>query len=184
MTSFLSARRVAAFVSALTLIAPGVALAQAAPAPAPAAAPAHVRSDAREQVPAALLGMWKADIAASTYSSTPPREALRSFQYTADAKVLVTFMTVGADGAVTMGHWAAQVDGTQALEYHSNAGSTPYNVVTLTKVDERNFNLVVSRAGVTNITGTYLLSEDGQTLTYKYVAGGKETTVVYRRWTA
>ena len=181
MTSSFSARRIAAFVSALALIAPGAALAQTAAAPT--AAP-HVRSDAREQVPAALLGMWKADIAASAYTSTPPREALRSFQYTADAKVLVTFMTVGADGNVTMGHWAAQVDGSEALEYHSNAGSTPYNVVTLSKVDERNFNLVVSRAGVTSITGTYLLSEDGQTLTYKYTASGKDTTVVYRRWTA
>lgn len=183
MTSIFPTRRLVALAGALALIAPGAALAQSAAAPA-AHAPAAVRSDAREQVPAALLGMWKADIAASVYTSTPPREALRSFQYTADGKVLVTFMTLGADGSTTLGHWAAQVDGTPGLEYHSNAGSTPYNVINFTRVDARNFNLVVSRGGVVNITGTYLLSEDGQTLTYTYMAGGKETTIVYRHWTA
>jgi hypothetical protein len=182
MTSLPLRRRAAVFVSAMALCLPGLALAQTAAPAAPA--PAAVRSDAREQVPAALLGVWKADIAASTYTSTPPREALRVFQYSADGKVLVMFLTVAANGSVSNGHWSAQVDGSDALEYHSNYGSTPYNVVTLTKVDDRNLNLVVSRNGVVSITGSYLLSEDGQTLTYKYLAGGKETTILYRRWTA
>ncbi len=167
-------------VSAIAISLPAMALAQTATPAAPS--PPAVRSDAREQVTAALLGIWKADIAASTYASTPPREALRVFQYTADGKVLVMFLTVAANGSVSNGHWSAQVDGGEALEYHSSYGSTPYNIVTLTKVDARNFNLAVSRHGVVSITGSYLLSEDGQTLTYKYQTGGRETTILYRRW--
>jgi hypothetical protein len=159
----------------------GVGLATAAPAagaaPAAAAAPA-VHRDAREQVPPALLGMWKADTAASTYPGAKPRNALRSFQYTADGKVLVTFMTLGATGAYTTGHWAAQVDGTPGIEYHSAAGSIPYNTVNFKKVDERNFTLGVYRNGVQNLSATYELSADGQTLTYRY----DQTVIIYRRW--
>lgn len=181
MKTFSLHRRAAAFVSALALIAPGAALAQTA-APTAPAAPAAVRSDAREQVPAALLGIWEADIAASTYTSAPPRQALRIFQYSEDAKVLVTFITVNTAGATTYGHWAAAVDGSEAMEYHSSYGATPYNTVTLKKVDERNLNLTVARNGHLDMTGSYQLSEDGKVLTYKYAYGERATTIIYRPW--
>ena len=145
-------------------------------APAPGGAAAH--RDAREQVPPALLGMWKADLAASTYPGAKPRSALRSFQYTADGKVLVTFMTLNAAGAYSTGHWAAQLDGSPGIEYHSAAGSIPYNEVVFKKVDERNFTLAVYRNGAQNLAATYELSADGQTLTYRY----PQTVIVYRRW--
>lgn len=134
--------------------------------------------DAREQVPPALLGIWKVDMVSSTYSGTRPKAALRSFQYTQDGKVLVTFMTLTAAGVYSAGHWAAQLDGSDAIEYHSSAGSIPYNVVRLIKVDERNLQLTVLRHGQVSMSATYQISEDGATLTYKY----GNNVLVYKRW--
>jgi len=165
--------RTALGLSLLAAIAVAALPAAAAPAPA-----AGERRDAREQAPPGLLGLWKADIAASTYPSAKPRSALRSFQYTADGKVMVSFMTVGANGAYSAGHWAAQVDGTPGIEYHTAAGSTPYNQVVFKKLDDATLDLVVSRHGVVNLHATYKIAPDGQTLTYSY----DQTTIVYRRW--
>jgi hypothetical protein len=145
---------------------------------APALAADAALTDAREQAPAALIGPWKADLAASKYAGTKPKVALRTFAYTAEGKVLVTFMTLNAQGKFSTGHWAAQVDGTPAIEYHSAANSVPYNVVSFTKVDETTLNLIVTRHGKVDIQAVYKLSADGKTLTYSY----GENVVVYRRW--
>jgi hypothetical protein len=139
---------------------------------------AEAYRDAREQVPAALIGPWKVDMAASTYAGTKPQAALRTFQYTEDGKVLVTFMTLGANGAYSTGHWAAHPDGTPGIEYHSSAGSIPYNVVSLKKVDETTLNLTVTRHGKVTLEAVYTLSADGKTLTYTY----GDNRLVYRRW--
>ena len=135
-------------------------------------------TDALQQVPNALLGPWKADIAASHYTDPPPRKALRFFSYTEGGKVLVSFMTLNAKGQFSSGHWAAQVDGTPAVEYHSQGGSIPFNVVYFTKTDDYNYHLVVKRNGKLEITADYSLSKDGKTLSYRY--GGTE--VIYHRW--
>jgi hypothetical protein len=165
---------------AMALAAPALAQAPAAtPAAAAPAAPRQFR-DARERAPAALIGLWKADLAASTFGGAKPKSALRSFAWTEDGKVLVTFMTVGANGAYTSGHWAAQVDGTDGIEYHSTAGSIPYNIVRLTKVDEKNLDLVVFRHSQTPDRYHYTLSDDGKTLTYTY----PNNKIVYRKWEA
>lgn len=157
------------------------ALAQApAPAQTPALAAPPVRRDAREQAPPGLIGLWKADIAASTYSGAKPKSALRSFAYTADGKVLVTFMTVGASGAYSAGHWAAQPDGSDSLEYHSAAGSTPYNIVRLTKTDDKNLDVEIVRFGKVTDHYHYTLSDDLKTLTYTY----PNNKIVYRKWEA
>jgi hypothetical protein len=169
----------ATLLAGIALAAAPLASAQQPQAPAPAA-PQQLR-DAREQTPG-LIGLWKADLNASTYAAPAqkPKTALRSFAYTEDGKVLVTFMTLNAAGRYSTGHWAAQVDGTPAVEYHSAGGSIPYNIVNFTKVDDKNFNLIVTRAGHIDIRATYKLSDDQKTLTYAY--GGN--TIVYKRWEA
>ncbi len=134
--------------------------------------------DAREQVPAALIGPWKVDMEASRYAGNKPRAALRTFQYTADGKVLVTFMTYGANGSYSTGHWAAQVDGTPGIEYHSSAGAMPYNVVSFKKISETTLNLTVTRHGKVTLEAVYTLSADGKMLTYAY----GDNSIVYRRW--
>lgn len=138
----------------------------------------HQYRDAREQIPPALIGPWKVDLDASHYTGTKPQRAIRTFQYTAEGKVLVTFATVGANGAYSTGHWAAQADGTPAIEYHSAAGAIAYNVVKLTKVDEKTLNLTVLRHGKVDLEAVYKLSDDGQTLTYSY----GDNRIIYRRW--
>ena len=164
-----------------TTLAAALALGFAAQAQAPAApaAPAQHR-DAREQAPPGLIGLWKADMALSTYSGAKPKSALRSFAYTADGKILVTFMTVGANGNYSTGHWAAQPDGTDSLEYHSAAGSTPYNVVQLKKVDDKNLDVQIVRFGKHTDRYHYTLSDDLKTLTYT----SPNNKIVYRKWEA
>jgi hypothetical protein len=144
----------------------------------PATGFAAEHRDARENVAVGLIGPWKADIAASTYKGAKPIKALRTFEYDADGKVLVTFMTVNAKGEYSSGHWAAQVDGTPGVEYHSAAGSIAFNVVSFKKVDDNNYTLVVSRNGRVDIEATYNLSADGQTLTYAY----QGNAIIYHRW--
>src|SRR3546814_5326938 len=93
----------------------GLAISLAGATPA-TAAPGDQLTDAREQAPEGLIGMWKADIQASTYKGTKPQAAWRSFAYTEGGKVLVYFAIRSASGSITSGHWAAQVDGTPGIE--------------------------------------------------------------------
>lgn len=168
-------------LSGLTLSAAllGLAATASAQTPAPAMVPAsQVHRDAREQAPAGLIGLWKADMTLSTYSGAKPKSALRTFAYTADGKILVTFMTVAANGSYSSGHWAAQPDGGESLEYHSSAGSTPYNVVRLTKVDDKNLDVEIVRFGKVTDHYHYTMSDDLKTLTYTY----PNNKIVYRKW--
>jgi hypothetical protein len=176
--------RIAPLLASVLLAA---SLASTAPAFAAATAAGQApppRRDAREQAPASLIGGWKADMTASRYGANPPKAAYRFFEYTAEGKVLVTFMTLAANGNQSTGHWAVQLDGAPGIEYTRAYGSVPYNVVGLKKVDDQTFDLTVSRHGAVSITGQFKLSPDGQTLTYSYTyaGGGEPTVVVYRRW--
>lgn len=156
-----------------------LSLAGIVPALAPAlAAEGDMITDAREMAPDGLLGMWMADIEASTFGYNPPKAMWRSFAYTEDGKILVSFATHNAAGQISSGHWAAQLDGTPGIEYHSSAGSVPYNVVAWDRLEDGRLALEVSRHGEVTIEAVYELSEDGQTLQYSY----DDTVVVYRRW--
>lgn len=142
----------------------------------------QVRRDAREQAPAALLGVWQADLSASSYR-TPPREHLRSFHYTADGKILVSFLTLAADGTQSAGHWAVQLDGSPGLEYFAANGSTPYAEIRLIPVDSNTFTVINTRAGIQRSTATYRLSDEGDVLTITRTPNeGERSVVVYRRW--
>lgn len=139
--------------------------------------------DAREQAPPALLGIWKVDAAASTPSSTPQAIQLRSFQYTADGKVLVNFVNISASGKQMVGNWNLQLDGSPGYEYRSDNGSTPIAEIRFTKVDAYTLNLTNSVAGVVESTAVYKLSDDGQTLTMtRSPKKGPQTKTVYKRW--
>lgn len=170
--------RFSGYCLGLTLaLAAATGLTVGAPATAIAAEGLPQR-DPREIAPEGLIGYWKADLAASTFGGARPAAAYRSFAYTADGKVLVSFTTKSAEGKITFGHWAAQLDGTPAIEYHSNGGSLPWNVVAWKPDAQGRLALTVSRQGKPTILATYQLSADGQTLTYSY----DKTTIVYRRW--
>jgi hypothetical protein len=158
-----------------TLLA-GAALALSLPVTAASAA-GELR-DAREQAPAGMIGMWKVDLAASTYAGTKPQAAVRTIAYTEDGKILVSFATLNAAGNLSSGHWAVQVDGTPGIEYHSSAGGLAYNVINVKKVDDSTLHLAVTRHGKLDMEATYKISADGKVLTYSY---GKNV-LVYRPW--
>lgn len=178
----LSCLSAAALSLAVQLAVAAPAAAQPAAAPAAATAPAPVRN-AQEMAPAALLGAWKADIAASRYTGTAPRNNIRTFSYTDQGKVLVSSMTLNAAGRQSMLHWAVQLDGTPTLEFMSSTGSIPASLVSLKKESETLLRMVVSKHGEVTLTGTMELSANGETLTYAYGApGGAQTVIVYRKW--
>lgn len=146
--------------------------------------PVTMMRDAREQAPAALLGVWKADPAASTPTARRSAIALRSFQYTAEGKLLVNFMSVGVDGGQSFGHWAVQLDGSPGYEYRSDNGSTPIAEIRLKKVDERTFQLSNLVGGALQSTAVYTLSADGQTLTLtRNPNTPRQAVIVYRKFT-
>lgn len=172
------------FAALAILAAPlaGPAAAQPAAAPAPAGR-ITVAANAQEQAPEALLGAWKADIAASRYTGTPPRANIRTFSYTAEGRVLVTSISQNAQGRTSMLHWAVQLDGTPAPEFTQASRSTPHSLVGLKKHDDRTFIMTVWEHGKVTLAGQLQLSEDGQTLTYTYGApGAAQNNIVYRRW--
>lgn len=165
--------------SRINMLLTGAMMAVSIPVTALSAAePQQALHDAREQAPAGIIGMWKVDLAASTYKGTKPQIATRTFAYTEDGKILVSFATLNAAGALSSGHWAAQVDGSPAIEYHSSAGALAFNVVSLKKVDDATLDLTVTRHGKVSLQATYKISPDGKTLTYSY----EGNVIVYRPW--
>lgn len=155
------------------------ALAQAPAAPGPAVQPLR---NAQEQAPDALIGVWKADIAASRYSGPKPRNNIRTFSYTQDGKLLVTSLTLNAEGRVATLNWTVQLDGTPGAEFQDRAGSIPTNVVVLKKQDERTLAMIVSNRGTVALTGSFKLSDDGKTLTYDYGGATSHNTIIYHKW--
>lgn len=147
--------------------------------------PRPVRADARQQAPAALLGVWKVDVAASQFGSTPPQEAFRTFSYTEDGKLMVAFLQLNADGTQSSGHWWLQLDGTPGYEYESSNGSTPYAVIQLRPGENGTLELTNSRYGEVRSRTQYVVSPDGQTFTMiRNPGAANEARVLYRRWGA
>lgn len=164
-------------------IAIGATLLPALLSPSPARAQEHIiASDGRERAPDALLGMWKADPAKST---TANREEFRSFQYTAEGKVLVSFYLINAQGKQAWGNWTVQLDGTPGQEYFGRARSIVAGEVTLLKVDELTLTLVSMVNGKPIARGLYEIAADGATLTWTRTGiDGTVSKTVYKRWSA
>jgi hypothetical protein len=171
--------RIVNFLLTLSLLATaGGAWAQT---PAPAAAP--LVRDAREQVPAGMLGIWKVDPALSK-PSRPDMTQMRSFSLTQDGKLMVAFMSVDAAGKQSWGHWWLQVDGvTQGYEYRNDNGSTPIAVIQLRKVDQYTYDLTNTVAGVQASKTLYAFSPDFKTFTLTRAPGTPNAAVsVFRKW--
>lgn len=139
--------------------------------------------DAREQTPAALLGVWKVDNSAAPPTAQAARSQLRSFQLTADGKLMVAFITIRADGSQSFGHWALQVDGSSGSEYRSDNGSVPVAEIRFKKVDDTTFNLSNTVGGEVEATSVWKLSDNGATLTATRTArSGAAAVTVYKKW--
>jgi hypothetical protein len=133
--------------------------------------------DARQMAPPALMGIWRAE------NPNGGGIFLRSFSYTEDGKVMVSFMGLDPKGVQRWGHWSLQLDGTPGQEYRSDGGAASFAVIRLTKVDDRTFHLTNTVGGVVQATSVWTLSGDGQMLTMaRTPTGGALSTTVYRRW--
>jgi hypothetical protein len=143
---------------------------------------AGVRRNAWEQTPAAFIGNWKLDVAASKYGTTAPKMQYRIFDYSADGKFMCTYITRSAKDTFASGNWAVSLDGTPGVEYTRNYGATPFAIVTLKKVNETTLHLTAARAGKVFEEGDFTISPDGNTMTFDYGQGDKHDTAVYHRW--
>lgn len=168
------------FLSLLVLAAP--ALAQPAKLAPFNESAGGVRRSAWEQTPAAFIGNWKLDLAASKYGTTAPKMQYRIFDYTADGRFMCTYITRNARDGYASGNWAVSLDGTPGVEYTRAYGSTPFAIVTLKKVSETTLHLTAARYGKVFEEGDLTISPDGNTLTFDYGQGDKHDTAVYHRW--
>ena len=141
-----------------------------------------VRRNAGEQIPAAFIGNWKLDLAASKYGTAAPKMQYRIFDYTADGKFLCTYITRTAKDVFSSGNWAVQLDGSPGPEYTRNYGSTPFAIVTLKKVNETTLHLTAARFGKVFEEGDFTISPDGNTVTFDYGQGDKHDIAIYHRW--
>lgn len=161
------------------------ALAAAGMAPVASAQTASppVRTDAREQIPPALIGAWKLSLAESRFpEGRAPKMQYRIFDYTADGMLLVDYLTASASGTLTSGNWTSAFDGSWRAEYTRPYGSTPYAMVQLIKRDEFTLDLKAAKKGVVFETGQFVIAPDGKTLIFSFVAGGATTVAVYHPW--
>jgi hypothetical protein len=144
----------------LLVIAATVASAQSVPSPNP-----PPRRAANEEAPDSLIGTWVMNPAKSKYAGTAPKSLTRSFDYTRDGEVLVSYVSVAQTGAKTIGHWAVSLDGKWCPEFTREWGAIPFMMISMKKVGERTFDWSYARWGRVLGMGGWTVSEDGKTLT-------------------
>jgi hypothetical protein len=155
------------------------AWAQSTPQSAP-----PIRHAANEEVPDALIGTWLMNPAKSKYAGTAPKSLTRSFDFTRDGELLVSYVSVAQSGAKTIGHWAVSLDGKWSPEFTREWGAIPFMMISMKKIDDHTFDWSYGRWGRVLGVGGWKLSDDGKTLTQTVTttnAQGQKTTniVVY-----
>jgi hypothetical protein len=117
-----------------------------------------------------LIGTWNLNVEKSTYAGTPPRSIHRTFDYSIDGLILVTYETVSAQGNRSFVHWYMGLDGAAHPEFGRPTGAAPTWLLT-TKVIDANTKEVTDRRVVAEgrtapvIMYTFAVSQDGKTLT-------------------
>jgi len=125
----------------------------------------QMRRSAVEQAPEALIASWTMNPTKSKYQGAAPRSLVRSFDYTRDGAILVSYVSVAQNGLKTIGHWAVTLDGQWAPEFTRDWGATPFMMISLKKIDDRSLDWAYGRWGQVLGKGGWLLSADGRTLT-------------------
>jgi hypothetical protein len=123
-----------------------------------------------------LIGTWVADLAKSKFFGDPPKSVKRTYDYTEDGLILVTRETINAQGKGAFLHWIMSLDGKEHGEYNRASGEKPTFYLSGKAVDAHTKKIHDRKAdGTTIIDYTYVVSEDGNTLTISsvYTADGK-----------
>ena len=121
-------------------------------------------SHAFAQGPNPLIGVWKVNLAKSTFSPGPPPKSpvTRTYTQNGDGLKLVISGGVNADGsAQTTISWAAHFDGKD----YPSVGNPAIDMVTITMVGASTMDATTKKGG--KVTGIlrFTVSKDGKTMT-------------------
>jgi len=110
-----------------------------------------------------LIGVWKVNLAKSTYSPEPPKSpATRTYTQNGDGLKVVISGGVNADGsAQTTVSWAAHFDGKD----YPMVGNPGVDMVTITMTDASTMDFTTKKGGKVTGTRRYTVSKDGKTMT-------------------
>ena len=126
-----------------------------------------------------MIGVWKANLAKSTYDPGPPAKSnTTKYEVVADG-VKVTVDSVQADGTTRHYESTTKYDGKD----YPITGNSPYgDTVARTRVDARTVRSVTKKAGKVTATQTSVMAPDGKTRTVTTIgvnaAGQKVNNVV------
>ena len=138
-----------------------------------------------------LAGIWKLNLATSTYEAGPPpyKRSTCKIEFLAnvgndgvDAFLKVTYDNVASRGGVSHLEWLGKLDGKDyPIQGIDDVVTNAY-----TRVDERTYDVVVKADGVRAASARIVISPDGKTLTSitsSRNAQGRifKTTAVYDR---
>jgi len=113
------------------------------------------------QAPDPLLGMWKLNVAKSTYDPGPaPKSAMVTIG-AAGQGIDVAVDSVGSDGKAMKWHYAAEPDGKDSPVM----GNPAIDMVSATRSTQTAGSTVYKKAGKVVSTLTTAISEDGKLLT-------------------
>jgi hypothetical protein len=171
-------------LSLLVMMTPAEVLARASQSSSPASPPAQGGGgtqgrqstpgrpgprDAREQWPEGMIGTWLLNVEKSKFSGAPLKSAYRTFDYTADGQVLITWQMVSQEGNHRFGHWLVKLEGADGvgMERTRDTGSIPTNVAFVKQTDPETLEITAQRYGKTIWLGSFKVSPDGKTLYWK-----------------
>jgi hypothetical protein len=113
-----------------------------------------------------LTGIWKLNLAKSTYEAGPPpyKRSICKIESRPDdlnAGLKVTYDMIGIRGGITHIEWVGKLDGKDyPIEGVDEVLTNAY-----TRIDERTYDVVVKADGVKAATARIVIAPDGKTLT-------------------
>lgn len=116
-----------------------------------------------------IAGTWELNVAKSRL--TPggvPRSETRTYTVTGQ-QVHAVHKGIGPDGKPTLQNFTVTYDGKE----YPYSGSTLYDTIALTRVDDHTVTFFQKKSGKVTLTGKRVISKDGKTLT----VSGKGTDV-------
>jgi hypothetical protein len=114
------------------------------------------------QAPDPIIGVWKANLAKSTYDPGPPAKSNTTKYEMVGDKVKVTVDSVQADGTTRHYESTSAYDGKD----YPITGNSPYgDTVARTRTDARTVRSVTKKAGKVTATQTSVMAADGKTRT-------------------
>ena len=114
------------------------------------------------QAPDPIIGVWKANVAKSTYAPGPPAKSTTTKYEMVGEKVRVTVDSVQADGTTRHYESISAYDGKD----YPITGNSPYgDTVARSRIDARTVRSVNKKAGKVTATQTSVMAADGKTRT-------------------